>query len=239
MHWFFILLIITLLSIGGWSFLIWQKIGQSIAVSKPLIASAESYEQHPLNPTMRVLVAGDSIGVGVGSTNNVDSLAGRIGRDLSQADITNIAVSGSRLVDLEKTLSEHGGTDYDLILLTIGANDITHTTSLIDMQKTLARVLDRADLMGGKIILLSAGNVGLCPAFLWPFSEYISWRAREVRKIFMAEALKHPGTAYVDLFNERKNELFNTDIPRYYAPDLFHPSGEGYGIWYTTLKNQL
>ncbi len=55
----------------------------------------------------------------------------------------------------------------------------------------------------------------------------------------MAEVLKHPSTMYVDLFRERKDEIFNTDIPRYYAPDLFHPSGDGYGVWYSSLKALL
>jgi lysophospholipase L1-like esterase len=125
------------------------------------------------------------------------------------------------------------------VLLQIGANDITGRTPYDEIRSTLKRVLAQADTLSTKVVVMTAGNVGLAPAFKWPLSSYMTHRTREVRKIFMEEVAKHPNASYVDLFKERKDEIFNTDIPRYYAPDLFHPSADGYGVWFEQLKKKL
>lgn len=230
---------IILFGAAGYALYIWQGLRQSIEISKPLIEKTQSYEQHPANPAIRILVAGDSIGVGVGAKENTQSLAGRIGSDFAGADITNISVSGARLMDLEKKLDSHAGSGYDIIFITIGANDITQGTQFSEIQTALSRVLGRTQGIGKKVVVLTAGNVGLSPAFRWPFSAYVTWRTREVRNIFISEIAKQKTAIYVDLFREAKDEPFNTDIPRYYAPDHFHPSGDGYGLWYTKLRPLL
>lgn len=219
-----------------YGFFVWHKVERSIEISKPIIAATKPYEQHPASPQLRILIAGDSIGVGVGSIKSGDSLAGRIGQDFPAADITNIAASGARLEGLEKALGAHEHSGYDIVVIVIGGNDITHNTSFADIRNTLQKVMIEAEHKGKRIIVLTAGNVGLCPAFKWPLSSLITYRTREVRKIFIEEIAKHPQASYIDLFNEREDEIFNTDIPRYYAPDLFHPSGDGYGVWYSKLK---
>lgn len=239
MQWIWICVVLVIVGTGAWAFFVWQTIQNSIAISRPLIEKAVPYEQHSQNASIHILVAGDSIGVGVGAADNKDSIAGRLGKEFPDAKITNIAHSGDKIVDLETKLSEHSLTDYDLVFISIGGNDITHGTSFSVIRSSLERTLKRAEVLGKKVVVLTAGNVGVCPAFLWPFSEYITWRTREVRNIFTEEISKHQNTSYLDLFNERKDEPFNRDIPRYYAPDLFHPSGDGYGLWFEKLRPLL
>lgn len=60
-----------------------------------------------------------------------------------------------------------------------------------------------------------------------------------VREIFMREASNRSKVQYVDLFESAENDVFNTDIDKYYAPDLFHPSSAGYGVWYEDVKKYL
>ncbi len=236
---FVLIVAAVLIAIGIYVFYLWHTLARSIEASKPLIAEAVAFEQHPAHPTEKILVAGDSTGVGVGASSNQDSIAGRIGRDFPDADITNISHSGDRLADLEKILQAHNGSGYDVVLLQIGANDITGRTPYADTRAELEHVLDRASMLGVKIVVMTAGNVGLSPAFKWPLSLYIEARTKSVRSIFLDEISKHQNASYVDLFKEAKDEIFNTDIPRYYAPDRFHPSGEGYGEWYAKLKPSL
>ena len=219
--------------------IIWRRVAASITASKPLIAQATRYEQHPHSASMHMLVAGDSLAVGVGATDNHFSLAGRIGRDYPQAAITNIAKSGSKFADLEAQLAPQTRAHYDLIFITIGANDITGRTPYADVEASLRRMLSQTDILGSKTILLTAGDVGLSPAFLWPLSTYFGARTRAVRKIFMSEIAQHAQAHYVDLFRKKKDEIFNTNIPRYYAADRFHPSADGYAVWYALLKPLL
>ena len=238
MHWIWAgIIFVAAVAVYGIS--VWLRVSHSINASKPLIASAAAYEQHPLSPSLRILIAGDSTGVGVGAKDNRESIAGRIGAAYPSADIANIAHSGDTLADLEKVLRAKASGKYDIVLLQIGANDITGRTTYADIRAALTRVLSRAHQLGNKVVVMTSGDVGLSPAFMWPLSAYFDHRTRETRKIFIEETGAVPGTVYIDLFREPLDEIFITDVPRYYASDRFHPSGDGYAVWYRALKPAL
>lgn len=220
-----------LMATMGYGLYQWRVVQRSITLSEGLIKDARPYEQHPEAPRMRILFAGDSTAVGVGSAPE-HTIAGRLGRDMPDADITNIGVSGQRLEGLLETLGSQKGKSFDVVVLQIGANDITGRTSYADIEARLAQVLSDARMLAPKVVVMTSGDVGLAPIFKWPLSAYFSTRTRAVREIFLAETKKHEGVTYVDLFVERENDTFLKDIPRYYASDTFHPSGEGYGVWY-------
>ncbi len=229
---------VVVIALGAWGFFVWWTVQKSIAVSVGLIAQAAPYEQHPSHASSRILVAGDSTAVGVGSASST-SVAGRVGADFPQADVTNLGISGLRLAELKKILRAQAGKKYDLVLLQIGANDITGRTPYGSIRADLAAVLDMADTLAPRIAVMTAGNVGTSPAFRWPLSWYITARTRVVREIFIDEVLKRPHAAYADLFKEAADEPFSKDIPRFYARDFFHPSAEGYGLWYAALRPLL
>ncbi len=44
---------------------------------------------------------------------------------------------------------------------------------------------------------------------------------------------------YVDLYREAKDDLFLTDIKKYYAPDLLHLTEAGYGNWYEQIRSSM
>ncbi len=119
-------------------------------------------------------------------------------------------------------------------MIQIGANDILWFTNLISIEKDLSIVIARAQAVADHVVLLHSGNIGLSPIFIWPFSWIYTQRSLAVRALCMrSEAI------YVDLFRERKDDLFFKDIPRYYAPDLLHPSGSGYHWWYERIRETL
>ncbi|MBC7836306.1 hypothetical protein H7X87_00810 [Acetobacteraceae bacterium] len=236
MYSFFLALLLVALCYGLY---LWGSIHAAIAKSVQIQARTTAYEQHPTNPSRRILVAGDSTAVGVGASLTQDSIAGRIGSDFPEAEITNLGKSGLRLALLKEALLARQNERYDLIVLQIGSNDITGRTSYTEIRNTLREILDLASKMGKKVVVLTAGNVGLSPVFHPPISWYITHRTRIVREIFIEEVGKHKNATYIDLFRERPDEPFNKDIHRYYAPDFFHPSGEGYGLWYLQLREAL
>lgn len=209
-------------------------------ISKQIESRTTAYEQRRADPSMRILVAGDSTGVGTGAERSEDSIAGRIGNDIPEADITNISENGLMLAGLRKHLTElPDEVRYDLILLQIGANDVVGIGSLAYVEQELQTVLDEAEAHADQIIVMTAGNIGLSPVFRWPSSRYISHRTRIVREIFLQEASERSSVTYIDLYKPAGEEVFNTDVPRYYAADRFHPSGEGYGVWYGSVQPKL
>ena len=46
-------------------------------------------------------------------------------------------------------------------------------------------------------------------------------------------------TTFVDLFSDPVAEPFMKEPHRYYCPDGLHPSGEGYGLWFSALMGAV
>lgn len=211
---------------------------QAMNISNKMIDSTIPFQQHPMSPTKNFLVAGDSIAVGIGAEDPKESIAGRLGHQFPNADITNLGMSGAKLEDLLLILQQQN-KHYDLILLLIGGNDITHFTPYNIIRDELAEVISRSLELSPKIIILTAGNIGNAPAFHWPLSTLITDRTSHVREIFMDEISKNKSVTYMDLFKKNAEDPLLQNVRQYYSKDGFHLSGDGYGIWYLSIQKQL
>ncbi len=207
-------------------------------VSMQMEERTTPYEQSPTNPSMKILIAGDSTGVGTGATEAKDSTSGRIGSLYPNAAITNISENGLKLEGLEQKLSSVTDT-YDLIVLQIGANDIVRLTSFKNIEQRAESVLTLAESRTDKVLVLTSGNIGSSPTFRWPLSALMDYRTKKVRGIFISKISNHPKASYVDLYKERKDDEFAKDPQKYYAADKFHPSSDGYAIWFERMKAVL
>ena len=197
------------------------------------------FEQHPQNPNKSILVAGDSIAVGIGAIDPKESIAGRLGQQFPNADIINLGVSGARLKDLLSVLHKQNKKQYDLIVLQIGGNDITHFTPYNTIRSELAEVISLSNEMSPKTIILTSGNIGSAPMFHWPLSAILTDRTLKVRAIFIEEIAKNRAVSYIDLFKDPKDDPLAKNTKKYYAQDRFHLSGDGYGIWYLSIQKLL
>lgn len=50
---------------------------------------------------------------------------------------------------------------------------------------------------------------------------------------------KQYNVTYIDLYEERNKDEFLKDPKKYFAKDMFHPSSDGYGLWYKKFKETL
>ncbi len=225
--------------IGFYIIFLAYPIYQTINISEKIIAGTTPYEQHPLNPEFYILVAGDSTAVGVGATVNIESIAGRLGTQFPKADIENIGISGARLKDLSLVLQGKKSKKYNLIVLQIGANDITHFTPYDTVRNELSEILTLSNEISSKTILFTSGDLGRAPVFHWPLSSIITLRTLKVRDLFIEESSKFKNVSYVDLYLKRSEDPFEKNIKKYYSPDSFHLTGDGYGVWYFFIQKQL
>lgn len=176
---------------------------------------------------MRILVFGDSTAVGTGSERSEDSTAGRLGSLYPDASVENLAENGMRIKGLLEILPDVNGK-YDLILIQIGANDIIRLTPMEEIEKGIREILLQAKERGRKVIVLHSGNIGESKFFPWYVRPLLSKRSFEVREIYK-KAAQEFGASYVD--------LIEIGIPEnYYAADLLHLTGEGYGVWFDEIK---
>lgn len=215
---------------------------RAIKLSKVIEETAVRYEQHPNNSTMHILVTGDSTVVGTGAGNPASSTAGRLGHDFPQSDVTNLSENGLKIEGLQTKLNAITDKHFGLIVIQIGANDVVGMTSLSKIESGISGILDFATAHGDKVVVLTSGNIGLSPTFKFPISWLMTRRSLAVRAIYMKQVADRASTHdihYVDLFKDKEHDIFNTDINKYYAIDRFHPSADGYAVWYEGIKNAM
>jgi len=208
-----------------------------VNTGRGLAKASEPFEIRVKEANRRVLVIGDSTGVGTGASDSADSIAGRIARDYPGTEIVNLAQDGAKVEDIPAQLKDFRNGEFDLVLLQVGGNDIIRFTDLDRLNDSITEVLRLSSDKGGKVIFMSTGNVGLAPVFFPPVSWIYSWRTRKVRAMFMAVSHKEK-VEYIDLFKERDEDPFLRDSATFYAADTLHPGSEGYRLWYEELKRQ-
>ncbi|OGX26689.1 MAG: hypothetical protein A3D10_02410 [Omnitrophica WOR_2 bacterium RIFCSPHIGHO2_02_FULL_48_11] len=240
---------------SGWRILFFRLLGiLAIAVVLPLVIQAvrivwfsgrtaytlQPFTQNTLAARIRILFIGDSTAVGTGAASNQQSVAGWTGKYWPHIYINNWGENGLRLVDLVDRFQPVLIMPYRAVIIQIGGNDILRFSDLAEMEKNLTIVIERAQRIGERVVILHSGNVGLAPVFIWPFDWILTQRTRAVRDLYMRTA-KETGAVYIDLFTERDNDPFfrKDDVPDFYGPDYLHPSGLGYHWWYTRFRQTL
>ena len=214
-----------------------STLGIRIRRGTQIAEASRPFELKNPGATQRILVVGDSTGVGTGAARPEESVAGRIASEFPAIEVTNLARNGAKAKDALYQLDSVTQAGFDLVLVQVGGNDILGFTDPGELRDAITQVLRRAGEKGGSVLFMSTGNAGLAPAFFPPISWVYTARTREARAIFM-DVSRTLGIQYVDLFRERGNAMFLNDPDRYYTPDYIHPSSEGYRVWYEEVRKQ-
>ncbi len=205
---------------------------------KRVAATAVAFERNIPHATTRILIAGDSTAVGVGAARPEESVAGRFGTENPNAEIINISRSGKRIHELREELNRLPAQKFTLVVLMIGGNDIVHLTDLRLVEADLTALLTMAKKMSPVVLVVHSGNIGAAPLFPWPVGLFYTSRTRKIRAIYIQKT-QELGAIYVDLFKERHDDIFLSNPEKYYLPDRFHPSSDGYAVWYSAIKQAL
>lgn len=219
--------IITVVAFVAAAYLAYEaaRVGYLAFVSGRLVADAEPFEQ--TTGTRSVLVLGDSTAVGVGAETPGASVAGRLAGELNLT-VENYAKSGAVVADVRAQLGKATQSEYNLILIQAGANDVIQLHNLEAVNKEMRRVLQEAQKKSDRVVVLTAGKIGQAPLFPWFVRSLMTNRAKELRDMLQVTAGQE-GAAYVDLYFAA--DPFASDPKRYYAPDGLHLSGDGYDFW--------
>jgi lysophospholipase L1-like esterase len=184
---------------------------------------------------------GDSTAAGVGVAEKSGTYAYKIAEKKASegkyVQVINLGVSGSRASNmLEDQVSRVAALKPNLITVTIGANDATHFTSLKEYEQSLSQILGTLRDSGGTVLFATTPRMQPVPALPPPFAYFVNKRAQEQNEALRRMA-SNSSIRIVDLFND--GVLDYKKDPALYAPDLFHPSAKGYGVWATTFISQL
>src|SRR5687768_13310124 len=139
------------------------------------------------------VVLGDSTAAGVGGDYE-NGIAMATGRELGNqfaVTMANFAVSGARMRDVRVSQLPHAASlRPDVVLLSAGANDVTHLTSIRSMRddlREIVRVLREAN-SDVTIVITGSPDMGAPPRVPRVLRGIASWRTKRVNRMFIAEA---------------------------------------------------
>ena len=202
-----------------------------------LARRSEPLQQTPADAALRLLIVGDSTGVGTGASTPQTSLAGLLAQAYPRLQIDNRARDGATFADVVGQLEGLGTARYDLVLVQAGGNDVIRLRKMDDVRRNVDRVAALARERGDRVLLMPAGNVGNAPFFFAPVSWFMTSRARDLHAAVREAATRH-GAVYVNLFKEKANDPFAQRPKELNAADGLHPSDAGYRVWFDELMSQ-
>ena len=179
----------------------------------------------------KLVVLGDSIALGLGASRPADTIGERVAAALTTAgrsvELTVFAANGARSEALAGQVDQAVATRADLVVIIIGANDLTHFTPT---QVAATQLRDAVTMLrgaGATVIVVPAPDLSLVP-----------WVPPNLRTIVRAgsEALRHAqvvaalgaGAVVVDIPAEAAAQFAADDS--LFSPDRFHPSSAGYAL---------
>jgi lysophospholipase L1-like esterase len=187
---------------------------------------------HSSLPPLRLVVIGDSTSVGVGAKPQESFpwiIAERLGEKF-KVELHVVGVSGARIEDAARDQVPAAiALKPDLVLIEIGANDATHLTSAKTVRSKMSQMLDAIEKAKIEVVVAGPPDMGTTRAFAEPLRTLSGYSGAKVQRAIEQVVIPR-GISYVDLA-AATGPVFNADPTRYYSPDLFHPSAEGYALW--------
>jgi lysophospholipase L1-like esterase len=191
------------------------------------------------SPALTVLAAGDSIIAGIGADHQLQALPAQFARALSADKDCRVlwfsqGMNGADVNTLLQRLAKFNPEQApDIVLLSIGVNDVTGLTSTRNWRQRLAELFDTIRSKWPKSLLVFTGLPPMAsfPLPPQPLRMALGWRARLLDQV-AAELLssQHRMLHVATEINPREHG---------FCADGFHPSGQTCAIWASGLVQRL
>ena len=201
-------------------------------------ASSGANDHSPGATTLRLLAIGDSPFEGVGIERITDTLPVRLAKQLAQARGGQVewhihARNGATAASAHTRLLPAVETaPFDLILVSIGVNDVTGLSSGARFRRDLQALLKalRAHSPNARIVLLGIPPMQAFPLLPQPLRSWLGGRSRRLEAI---------GIEAAQAFDALHSPVSITPVPELFANDGFHPSAFGHARWADSVLQQL
>ncbi|MBA6341751.1 SGNH/GDSL hydrolase family protein [Colwellia sp. MB02u-10] len=177
---------------------------------------------------LKLLIIGDSAALGVGVDGQEDALAGQLSSLLGcyySVSWQLLAKTGATAEDVLVMLQHQQAQVFDVVLVSIGVNDVTHFTHLNRWEKSMNLMLNIlvSKFSVKKILLSNLPPMQEFTSFPLPLRWWWGQRSKQ---------LNNRLTVVVKNFSQCTNFDIDAPIePRYIAKDGFHPSKIAYQAW--------
>lgn len=215
-----------------------------IRFSRGIVARTVAAQSSPPRSRRTIVIAGDSTAFGVGALPE-HSTAGRLAAAFPHARVINVAKSGARvghvlgqLARAVEQLAHCGCRKVDFVLIHACGNDVIEFRSVDAFEADLRAAIAMARQLSENVVLMPGQNFSVAPFFLRGLSHIVTRHAVKLHAV-VERVTAELGVTFVDLFREPSEDPFVKEPHRYYCADGLHPSGEGYGIWFTALMGAV
>ena len=214
----------------------WRGIGRARRFAK----AGSRFERRLSARRATVLILGDSTGVGVGAARPEESVAGLFAADYPDADIVNVAVSGTRVAGAiaQARMCVEAGLRFELALLHVGGIDVVADTPLHRLADDCDTLMLELGRLAARTVWLGPPDLGLAPLFPRPYAWVLASRSRAASKVFSAAATRH-GVLFVDFSAPAHVAYFRKRRRDHFALDGFHPNSASYKYGYAAARQML
>jgi len=179
-------------------------------------------------PDLRLLILGDSAAAGVGVEHQGEALSGRLAERLGQQfrlNWTLEAETGRTSRDALVALAQVPDDSFDVVLVSVGVNDVTGRTGDRQWLKHLSELSAQlGQQFGARHILFTAiPPMHWFPALPQPLRWYLGLRARQLNALLEAFCGDTAGAHFLSVTYPLE--------PAAMAADGFHPGRDAYGHW--------
>ena len=151
----------------------------------------------------------------------------------------NFAVSGARAKDVETMQAiEAAKHKPDIVLVAVGANDVTHLTGINSVHDSLLQTINtlRQANKDVKIVLTGSPDMGSVPRLPQPARWFAGKRTVTVNEMVVKLAEEQQVTFAP--IAAKTGPTFRQH-PELFAGDKFHPLTEGYDIWTPVITDAI
>lgn len=182
-------------------------------------------------PALRCVWLGDSTAAGVGADTPDGALPRQVAAAMgSPVSLRVFAKSGARIADVVANQIPRI-TELDerpeLVIVSVGANDVAHMTSRRQFKQDYASMLE--SLTGCPVVVLSVPDMASALVLAQPLRRIVGTRARLVDRWIRSTVARFANVHYVDI-TERPASV-GRRVHDYLSADRYHPNEHGYGIW--------
>lgn len=191
--------------------------------------------------SLKLVMLGDSLMAGTGSTSIENSLAYLIADSFAQDSKVTLLNYASPGVGVKNVLEHQLPKTFDqqpnYIVLMIGTNDVHNKMSANQFADYYNKILkDLTEKTKAKITVVNIPYIGSDKILFAPWNSIADLRIQEFNKIIEDEA-QGKQIPVVDLYSEFRQQF--KAASELYSEDQFHPSDRGYALWADYLNANL
>jgi lysophospholipase L1-like esterase len=191
-------------------------------------------------PPLRIAVLGDSSVTAPGVVPLDDCWIRRLAIELAdryQVSVCSVAVGGSKARDvLADQVAAAIATHPDIALVSVGANDALRGTPVGRFEADVDEILTRLQEAGLAIGISGVGDLGTIPRLPDVPRRIARVRGRMMDRALRRSVLRHPGVLKTDTWGPGWEPFVKGDPAVIFAPDMFHASGAGHGVYADAMR---